>query len=705
MKKAIKSTFIASFIAGLLFLAYMMASVPNISAYSYAPSAKTKVTSSDGIELGSIERKNSVYASRDEIPDDLVFAVVAVEDKRFFTHFGVDILGIGRALVTDLFAGRILEGASTITQQTATLLFFNKDKTYIRKIREALTAVLIERKYTKDEIISMYLNEVYFGAGAYGINKASEIYFSKKPKDLSLEECAMLAGIIQAPYAYAPLNEESYKYAAERKNKALRLMFEQGYITQAQCTQATESKVIINPSFGSSFEAGSCKDGLSAYMNRLYKQALIMLSEHYEDTVGLSSKEAAEKAEEALFSGTLSITATLAYSMQQTAYETAMDHIEGNSGDPSSAFVFINSSNGNVLAYYGSNTYVDMAQKPRQPGSTIKPLYYSYLIENGIATRNTVVNDERFEYNGYSPNNIGSYNGYVTMREALSKSLNAASLRFFEMAPLAELVDSVKAYGITTIYPEDYTPAFALGGLSRGISPLELAGAYSAFANGGTIHAPNYIDFIVLPDATLLFPSKQGARTAISEQTASQIKSCLESAVLNGTATAAQMPYSTMGKTGTTDNSKDVWFAGSTGEITGAVWFGNIDTKQVPGISTAWSMKVYKEAVLVATELKNISKASLIAPRTEELVNVSVCIHMPEALNSPIDESCIASVAVPTFERGELSSIEIVESAICLASGDLYNSRNCPPSMKSTNHYLKGRQPSSFCRSLNHKLP
>jgi len=234
LKKAIRHTFIILFLAGAFFFVYMMATVPNIAAFSNQPMPKTAIISSDGYEIGQITRKNLTYVPRDEIPQFLIEAVVAVEDKRFWSHFGIDLYGIGRAVYIDLREGEIVEGGSTITQQTATLLFYSKQKSYIRKIREALTAIQLERKYTKEEILTIYLNEVYFGGGAYGVYEAAEVYFSKKPMDMTLAECAMLAGIIQAPSAYAPFSEESYGYATERKEKVLNLMAEQGKISAEQ---------------------------------------------------------------------------------------------------------------------------------------------------------------------------------------------------------------------------------------------------------------------------------------------------------------------------------------------------------------------------------------------------------------------------------------------------------------------------------------
>ncbi|MDR2519667.1 MAG: penicillin-binding protein [Eubacteriaceae bacterium] len=701
MKKAVKGIFIFAFMAGIVLLAWLTLSVPDISAFTYSSAAKTVVMSSDNYELGRISRKNSTYISREQMPNDMVHAVVAVEDKRFYRHFGIDPIGIGRAFFTDLMAGEIVEGGSTITQQTATLIFFDKEKTYIRKLREAVVSIKLERKFTKEEIISIYLNEVYFGGGAYGIYEASEVYFSKQPKDLTLEECAMLAGIIQAPSAYAPFDEKGYALATERKEKVLRLMNEQGYITAEKMGEALAAKVEIKPGPQITFEGGTCQEGLPAYMNKLYRQALAMLEEHCRDKYGLNKEEAQEMALEEINSG-LTVHATLSYLTQREALAAAAAQLEGREGEPTCAFAFLDTGNGDVLAYYGSNTYVDMASKPRQPGSTIKPIYMSYLIENGLADRNTVVNDEKFEYMGYSPNNNGQFFGYVTMRETLAQSLNAGSMRFFAMAPIEKLVEFAKGFGFSTLVEADYTPAFALGGLTKGLTPVELAQAYAAIANGGTVYEARYVNYITLKDGTILFPTKKVPRRAMGEGTASQVKSMLESAVIRGTAAAAQTGYATMGKTGTTDDSRDVWFAGSTGSAAAAVWCGNMDAKQVPGLSTSWCMKIYKSTIAEAANNKSIPKGKLAAQRQETMEQIEVAKASPADPSKPVAAEDIVTISIPAFERASLMASELVQTDICTVSGLLYNPLNCPDSTKANAHFVRSGQPKDFCKLLVH---
>jgi penicillin-binding protein 1A len=292
-------------------------------------------------------------------------------------------------------AGEIVEGGSTITQQLAKMLFFSDEQSYIRKAKEAITAIKLTNKYSKDEIITMYLNEIYMGGGAFGMAEAADTYFSKTLDELTLGECAMLAGIITAPSAYCPLTDEGYAYACQRKDKVLDAMLDQGYITQEEADAAKAETVVINPSSENYFSSGVCLAGYEGYMNRVFEEAVESIAYYYHTKLNYSESKAYEMAESALFSQNLVIRATLNNSMQQNAL-SAIDgtvSLSGANGD--AAFISIDSLTGNVLAYYGSSTYVDTVQNPRQPGSTIKPLYMSYLIESGLADRNTVVNDER----------------------------------------------------------------------------------------------------------------------------------------------------------------------------------------------------------------------------------------------------------------------------------------------------------------------
>ncbi|MCL1912976.1 MAG: penicillin-binding protein [Eubacteriaceae bacterium] len=699
MKKFIKNLFILCFIAALLFVAYLVVSLPDISNYAYRPPSSSVVLSREGDRIGEIASRNVTYISREQIPDTLVHAVVAVEDKRFYRHFGIDVFGIGRSMIVNFREGEVVEGASTITQQTATLLFFDKQVSYIRKIREAMTSVLMDYKYTKDEIITIYLNEVYFGAGAYGVYEASQTYFSKEPMDLLVEECAMLAGIITAPSAYSPVTEKGYGYANQRKEKVLGLMVEQGYLSNVEAEKAKSSPVAINPTDTRIFSKGTCSEGFEAYMNLVYEKGFETLIDYYRNDRGFTRAAAEKAAEDTLFSENTTINATISNVLQTEALESMKNTLENNSELLDCAFVFVDNTSGEVLGYYGSKTYIDMAQKARAPGSVIKPLYMGYLIDNGIINANTLVVDEPITIAGYSPSNYDSYHGLVTMRDVLAKSLNSASLRLYAMAPSTnQIIDYVKNLGITTITDQDkaHPYPFALGGMSNGVKPIEMAPIYGAISNGGIRHEAVYISSIILEDTTIVFANPAKGTRIFNASTAGTLKSCLESAVCRGTAIPANPGYSTMGKTGTTDNFTNVWFCGSTANVSASIWMGNIDAKRVDNLSTLWCMTLYKNSIAACISKGSAINEELLAPPgTEKTIHIN-CLKQPMD-GAEISEFDIGRVEILEQEIDSFLDYEVVYVEIDAETQMLFKRGSCLEANKMTKIVLKKDAPIVPC--------
>ncbi len=701
MKKLLKKLMIALLICAGAFTIYIFATLPDINKETYRQVTKAEVISSDGTTLGQIASKNITYVTQEDIPLTLMHAVVAVEDKRYYDHKGVDLRGILRAFVENLKAGEITEGGSTITQQVASLLYFDKSQSYIRKAREAITALRLNKKYTKEEILTIYLNEIYLGGGAYGVYEASQTYFSKTPKQLTLAECAMLAGIIQAPSAYCPLTEEGYSYADERKNKVLDVMALEGYITEDEAEAAKAQKVVIDPANESAFTNGSCLEGCESYMNRVYDQCVAMLKQYYMDNLRYNETEAAYEAENVLFTRNLTINVTLNYGMQKNALDSIEAMLSSKDSLATAALVSVDSNSGNVLAYYGSNTYLDMAQSPRQPGSTIKPLYLAYLIENQIADKNSVVKDEPINIGGYTPNNFaGKYYGYSTMREALVHSMNSACLQFFSMANTRQEIDFVKTLGISTITEEDYNSAFALGGMYKGIKPSELVMAYAAIDNGGMLYNINYVVSIVDEEGKIVFPKENKGTKVLSINTVTQLKSCLESVVIRGTATAASTGYATIGKTGTTDNGRDVWFAGATGNVTTAIWCGNVDAKEVSGISSSWCSGIYKKMVSESISDGVFPKNKLTNQRSESTVTIDILMN-DNASTDDIKDADVVSILIPDYEESAFGSKEVVKCTIDSTTGMLFVEGKCSEENRVVKYYLKSQAPTEYCNK-NH---
>ncbi|MBE6038705.1 MAG: penicillin-binding protein [Anaerofustis stercorihominis] len=705
MKKIIKKTFILLLTAGIIFLGYIMSTLPSLQAFTYNPTTKSVILSSDGEVLGEITSRNSTYVASEDIPDNLKNAVVAIEDKRFYKHIGVDPIGIARAFYNNYKAGEIVEGGSTITQQVAKNLFFSTKQSYIRKLREAITAIKMEIIMEKDEILTIYLNEIYLGDGAYGVYEASMAYFNREPMELTLAECAVLAGIIQAPSAYCPLDDEGYEFAMERKDKVLDLMASQGYISEEERDAAKAQKIKITPDDKSAFSHGVCVSGCESYLNRVYENCIETISEHYVKNMNYSEEDALLEAAKLLMSENLTIHATMNYHMQMNALKAMEDSLDGKDSDADCAFVSVDINNGNILTYYGSDTYIDMANTPRQPGSTIKPLYMAYLIENGIADRNTVVLDEKFDINGYSPNNFASkYYGHVTMRETLTESLNAASLRFFLMSDTTRIINYIKTLGITTINEGDYNAAFALGGMVDGIKPVELSSAYATIANGGVLHEVSYINSIISDSGVIVYPEKKDSEKVMSLSTSEQLKSCLESVVLRGTATKADPGYATLGKTGTTDNEKDVWFAGSTGNVAMAIWIGNVDYLNVNNLASSWCSNIYRNTIKESIKDGSMDKSYLSEKRYEKTEEISILNH--EIPNSgigieKISEDDIISITVPTYETANFTDKQIVKLQIDSLSGKLYVEGKCNPMFMKEKYYMKTEAPDEYCEMLH----
>lgn len=702
LKTLIRRIILLTFVGGIIFLAVIFATLPDIEEYTYRPAAKSDIISSDGVLIGQICSQNSTYTAKEDIPQQLYDAVVAIEDKRFYRHCGIDIIGIGRALVENIKAGEIVQGGSTITQQVAKMQFFSTKQSYIRKLREAITAMRLTAKYTdKRDILCIYLNEIYLGGGAYGVYAASQTYFDKEPKELTLSECALIAGIIQAPSAYCPLGDGLH-YALERKDKVLTLMAEQGYISEQNAKDAKAKEITLNPSDESTFAYGTCLSGYESYLNRLYEQCLDTIASYYVRNMKHSEQQAEAEASEILSGGELVINASINSAMQENALSAMRSVLSGKDDAADCSFIFTDTESGKVRMYYGSDENIDMNKHPRQPGSTIKPLYMAYLIENDLADRNTIVDDARFEINGYSPqNNGGEYYGTVTLRETLVHSLNAASLRLFMLADTHPLVDYVASLGVTTLTEDDYTAAFALGGLSEGIKPSELVLAYGAIENGGYLYNIGYLESIESKDGVIVFPEEAAPKKVMSSRTSSELSSCLCSAVLRGTGKTAATGYLDIGKTGTTDNSRDVWFCGATGNLAAAIWIGNVDYDPVSGISSSWCSQIYKKTLLAAISEGDIPASALAPAPSEQMIELTVA-SSDYSGKAYLTAEEVAAIAVPDYEKPAFAGREVVECAVDVRTGRLFNDKVCDPAERALRYYPADSAPTALCRRIYH---
>lgn len=531
-------------------------------------SENTIVYAADGSVLAEWRGdEDRIAIDIDQMPQHLLDAVVAIEDRRFWEHDGVDITGILRALSVNAGAGEVREGGSTITQQLVKLLYTGRERSLGRKVREALLAFELESRVGKRRVLEAYLNTVYFGNGAYGIESASRRYFGKRAAALDLPEAALLAGLIRAPVRYDPLSEPDA--ARRRRDLVLDAMAEQGYISAAELAAARAAPVALSPRRDSNVKAPYFVD----YVKRELVERL---------------------GSERVFGGGLRVHTTLVPEVQRAAERAA--RTLSRPDDPEVALVAIRYRDGAVLAMVGGrdhtkNQFNLAVQGRRQPGSSFKPFVLVAALERGIrpdtvfdATPYTVrVKDGVWTVQNYEN---AKTSPRLTLQAATTWSVNAVYARLIMRIGPERVVAVARRLGITT--PINPDPAIALGGLSTGVSPLEMAVAYGTLANGGLRVRPSGIARVTDARGRLLYEPDRRARQVVRRPVAVQTALMLHEVVERGTGTAADIGTWAAGKTGTTQSYRDAWFVGWAGDVVTAVWVGypqaQIDMTDVHGI-------------------------------------------------------------------------------------------------------------------------
>lgn len=496
-----------------------------------------------------------------EVPKDVQEAFISVEDARFYEHHGIDARAILRALYKDILAGEKVEGGSTITQQLAKNVFLTKEKSWLRKTKEVIIAINLEKKYSKKKLLEMYLNQIYFGHGAYGIETASKLYFNKEVSELTAEQGALLAALPKSPAYYSPiLHPERSK---ERRDLVIGLMEQQGYLDpdEAVRLQGKTLSLDVQPLIDD--------PSLLSYVDMVLEEA--------EKKYNLSNDE--------VLRGGYKITVPLNIEVQKKAYELFQDgsYFKGTDCQVQGAFVLIDNKTGGVISSIGGRDYVqkgiNRVTVRKQPGSTIKPLaVYAPAMDEKKFKPYSLLRDEYASYDGYSPRNYnGIYIGRMSMYDAVLQSANAPAVWALDTIG----VDTAKSYlEKAGIKLEDKGLAIALGGLSEGISPLELAKAYRSFPEKGIVTEPYFITKIADRSKKVIGQARPGETKVFSAQTAWNMTRMLEGVASEGTGKAGGQVSGVAGKTGTTalegvdKGVKDAWFAGFTPKVTGAVWMG-----------------------------------------------------------------------------------------------------------------------------------
>jgi penicillin-binding protein 1A len=541
---------------------------PIRSLESFQPSAITRINSADGVLLAELFAERRQPVPLGVIPVALKQGLLITEDRNFYHHSGIDFKGILRAIVKDIRAGRFVEGASTITQQLTKTLFLTPRKTLRRKLREAFLALQLERRYTKNEILELYLNQIYLGSGAYGVEMAARRYFGKSVKALDLAQCALIAGLPRAPTRYSPLvNPE---LAVKRRNLVLKQMHEAGLITTAQYRRAAAQPLQLAPPHDSRRRAPWFVD----YVRRRLEKQL---------------------GSDLLYKGGLTVTTTLSFALQQTA-EKALSHgleaLEKRmrahhiTAVPQGALVALDVHNGAILAMAGGSDYEQSGfnravDARRQPGSAFKPIVFAAAIAQGFS-QNRLILDAPVAFPGaggrqWRPENFSrNYLGEITLRRALALSRNIPAVRLLDTLGPAAVVSFAHRLGISS--PLKPNLSLALG--TSEVSLLELTGAYAVFANAGRAVPPFAVQEVVGPDGRVVWRPEQKIYTAMSRSAAAIMCDMLQSVIQEGTGRKARViKRPVAGKTGTTNDYRDALFVGFSPGLAAGVWVG----RDIPG--------------------------------------------------------------------------------------------------------------------------
>ena len=569
--------------------------LPQISnVENFKPMLSSLLYSSDGRVIADFGIEKRQRTSLARIPPHLTDAIIAVEDQNFYAHFGIDPIGILRALIVDIRLGRMAQGGSTITQQLARNLFLTMNRDVSRKIREAILALQIERSYTKEQILELYLNQIYLGHGAYGVEEASQFYFGKRVEDIGLAECALLAALPKAPNNYSP--RQNPKAARRRRNVVLQLMYQEGYITREECIEAKLEPINLTSST-------SRRTTLAPYFSEYVRRQLM-------DRYGY----------DAVYKGGLKVYTTLDLDMQAAA-ETAI--AEGlrkldekhrgkavgraaGEGLPEDllaaresgvvpedvatdvvqvALVAIDPGTGEIRAMVGGRDFKKSefnraTQARRQPGSGFKPLIWAAAFESGMTPSDRIIDAPvvfHFRDKVWKPQNYEErFYGPTTLREALEHSRNIVSIRLLSKIGVAPAIRLARKMGIKQYLQPNLT--LALG--STGVTPLEMTSSYATLAGGGIYREPVSILKIVGPDGHTIEEKRLRETIALSEQAAYVTTSVMQGVISRGTGRAARsLRRPAAGKTGTTNDCTDAWFVGFTPELATGVWVGFDDMR------------------------------------------------------------------------------------------------------------------------------
>ncbi len=543
---------IIAVITVIIAVAVAYSTLPSFSDLKSSPNGQMiRVHAADGTVLVSLGPSYGQWLEYGRLPATMKTAMVAVEDRRFRSHPGVDPVGIVRSFYVRATKGRFTQGGSTITQQLARNVFLTNDKTWSRKIREIILALALERKFSKDQVLELYLNRVYFGGGAYGVDAASRKFFGHPADRLSLAEAAVIAGLVKAPSNYSPTADA--KAAVGRAGVVLGIMREQGVITAAQAETAAPEKIVFAPE--------PQQNSVRYFTDWALPQLDTMIDETSEP---------------------IDVWTTLDLNMQRAADKA----IAANTPDGAQGALVSLDRDGAVRAMVGGKDYVGSiynraTQAVRQPGSAFKLFVYLAALEAGHTAADTMV-DQEVDIAGWKPrNSTRKFSGEMTLRTAFAYSVNTIAAQLGAEVGTGSIADMARRFGIST--PINTHPSMVLG--TSDVRLIDMTRAFASVGGNGIAIAPYGINKVTTASGEVLYQHRADtSHVLVSPQVAAQMIDLLQTAVNTGTAKAAQIGRPVAGKTGTTSSNKDGWFLGFSSGITTGVWMGRDDNKPVSGL-------------------------------------------------------------------------------------------------------------------------
>ena len=607
---------VLSLVATVVFMAAMLFVLRDMPLNAGIPEGNEQsvlLEAADGQPLGRVGPLKVSNSARAEFPPTLVAAVLSIEDRRFYQHWGIDPIGIGRAATRNYGSGRIVEGGSTITQQLVKLRLVGNQRTFGRKLREALTAVWLEMRLEKDEILTRYLNSVYMGAGAQGIAAAAQLYFNKRPSELTLPEAALLAGLIKAPTRYNPLH--NLEGARARAAVVLRAMVDAGAINK----QVAEAAI----TYPATLDAPAVESEAPTWFSDWVSQ------EAREVTAGLN--------------GTVRVRTTLVPKLQRAAEEVVSDGLRTSAArNVSQASLVAMRPDGSVVAMVGGRNYSESqfnraAQAQRQPGSAFKPFVYLAALRRGWRPSD-MVDASPLTIGAWKPQNYGSQDyGRVTLADAVAHSINTATVRLAINVGIDQVILAARDLGISTPLPK--VPSIALG--TADVSLLNLTAAYASVLAGRAPIQPWGVAALASEAKPRLMSIGAPAAKQIDLGPAGrQLQDLLRLPVERGTARAAALDGYAAGKTGTTQDHRDAWFVGFTQSLVVGIWVGNDDRAPMDEV-TGGSLPavLWKNFMLKATPMPSRGTDPETAapeppPQTEQRCDYRACAHKYQSFNA-----------------------------------------------------------------------